>query len=107
MRITAEPTSLLQNLRAIQPAGPEVVAPPSAGATSQVPFMSALASAVQNVNETQQAAGAAAQDLATGRADNVHDVIVAMEKADLSLQLTVQTTQRALDAYREISRMQV
>jgi flagellar hook-basal body complex protein FliE len=107
MRIATEPSSLLQNLRAIQPASPEVLTPPAAGEAQQSPFMSALASAVQGVNEAQQAAGVAAQDLATGRADNVHDVVVAMEKADLSLQLTVQTTQRAVDAYREISRMQI
>jgi flagellar hook-basal body complex protein FliE len=59
------------------------------------------------VNQTQVEANTQAQQLATGEADNIQDVVLSMEKADLALQLTVQVAQRAIEAYREISRMQV
>ncbi len=80
---------------------------PGAVAGAQAPFMDRLASAVQSVNQLQQDADSQAMRLATGDANNVQDVVIAMEKADLALQLTVQVTQKAVDAYREISRMQI
>ncbi len=85
------------------PLAPAVDGPQS----GQSPFLTRLTEAVRDVDTLQHSADTAAQNLATGRADNVQDVVVAMEKADLALQLTVQVTQRAVDAYREISRMQV
>lgn len=106
MRLTSDSPSLLRTIasRAVETAP---LTPAAPGAATGAPFMSALTSAVDSVNQTQQAAATAAEQLATGQASNVHDVVVALEKADLALQLTVQTTQRAVEAYREISRMQV
>lgn len=70
-------------------------------------FADVLREALDRVNETQQQADAAVQRVATGRADDLHEAIIALEKADLTLRLTAQVTQRAVDAYREISRMQL
>jgi len=70
-------------------------------------FADILREAIDQVNETQQQADAAVQDVATGRADDLHEAIIALEKADLTLRLTAQVTQRAVEAYKEISRMQI
>ncbi len=70
-------------------------------------FAAQLRHALEQVNETQQAADAALQDVATGDADDLHQAIIALETADLTLRLTTQVTQRAVEAYREISRMQL
>jgi flagellar hook-basal body complex protein FliE len=71
------------------------------------PFLQRLGEAVKDVNSLQQEAATQQTRLATGEAQSVEDVVIAMEKADLALQLTVQVTQKAVEAYREISRMQV
>jgi len=43
----------------------------------------------------------------TGGPVDLHDVMIAMEKADISLKLLVQVRNKAVDAYKEIMRMQV
>ncbi|MGI5817265.1 MAG: flagellar hook-basal body complex protein FliE [Armatimonadota bacterium] len=70
-------------------------------------FAEVLREALARVNETQQAADSAVRRVATGDADDLHTAIIALEKADLTLRLTAQMTQRAVEAYKEISRMQL
>jgi len=43
----------------------------------------------------------------TGGPVDLHDVMISMEKADISLRLLVQVRNKAIDAYKEIMRMQV
>ena len=99
----------LNVFRPLPPAEPPTLpaAPTDGSGSEKSPFLSRLTDAVRGVNELQHVADAAVESLATGDADNVHDVAIALEKADLALQLTVQVTQKAVEAYREISRMQV
>ncbi len=85
------------------PAG-TVGGPERAGGAS---FAELLGDALRRVNEAQVAADAAIERVATGEAENLHDAVLAVEIADLSLRLTAQVTQRAVEAYREISRMQL
>jgi len=71
------------------------------------PFGRVFAEALQKVNDLQVEADHQAELVATGRAENLHTAVLAMEKANLALQLTAQVTRRAIEAYQEISRMQV
>ncbi len=43
----------------------------------------------------------------TGGDVDVHEMMIAMEKADMSLRLLVQVRNKTVDAYKEIMRMQV
>ena len=43
----------------------------------------------------------------TGESVDLHEMMIAMEKADISLRLMVQVRNKAIDAYHEIMRMQV
>ncbi len=70
-------------------------------------FADLLMDALKRVNDTQIAADRAVESVATGEAEDLHDAIVAVENADLTLRLTAQVTQRAVEAYREVSRMQL
>jgi flagellar hook-basal body complex protein FliE len=70
-------------------------------------FGEALASALGPVNGLQADADTQAQLVATGEARDLHTAAIAMERAELALQAAVQITQKAIDAYREVSRMQV
>jgi flagellar hook-basal body complex protein FliE len=46
-------------------------------------------------------------DFATGRTDNILDVVMAQDRAHQALNFTVQITNRIIESYREIMRMQV
>lgn len=66
-----------------------------------------LSDALQQVNALQQEGEAASAALITGQVQDVHSVMLAVEKANLSLGLTVEVRNKVLDAYREIMRMQI
>jgi|LSQX01.1.fsa_nt_gb flagellar hook-basal body complex protein FliE len=70
-------------------------------------FADALTRALGQVNSLHVEADRQAELLATGRAENPHDAVLALEKADLALQLTLKITEKAIGAYRQLSQMQV
>ena len=45
--------------------------------------------------------------LATGQADNIHDVTIAAAKAKISLDLVMAVRGKVVEAYKEVMRMQV
>lgn len=73
----------------------------------QKTFADTLKDAIGSVNELQKSSDKAMQDLATGRTDNVADVMIAAEKADIALKLMVQVRNKIIDAYQEVMKMQV
>ena len=75
--------------------------------STQKSFAQTLNDAIGTVNEMQKSSDKAAQDLATGRTDNVADVMIATEKADIALKLMVQVRNKIIDAYQEVMKMQV
>lgn len=93
----------------------------SIGASNQIPasrgsseasgsdqtFAATLKDAINTVNQQQVASDKAIQNLATGKTENVADVMIAAEKADISLRLMMQVRNKLIDAYQEIMKMQV
>lgn len=79
----------------------------TAGTNTEISFKSVLEGLIANANETDAADKAANLELLSGNLDNMHDVIIAGEEADIALRLTVQIKNKAMDAYSEIMRMQV
>lgn len=75
--------------------------------TTQKSFADTLNDAIGSVNELQKSSDTAAQNLATGRTDNVAEVMIAADKADIALRLMVQVRNKIIDAYQEIMKMQV
>lgn len=70
-------------------------------------FADTLKDAVQNVNQAQQQADVQMQEIATGKNHNIPEVMIAAEKADISLKLMVQVRNKIIEAYQEIMKMQV
>ncbi len=70
-------------------------------------FADTLKEAISSVNEMQKSSDKAMQNLATGRTDNIAEVMVAAEKADIALKLMVQVRNKIIDAYQEVMKMQV
>lgn len=70
-------------------------------------FGQTLVRTMNDVNNLQAEAGKAVNGLVTGEATNLHDVMIAVEKARTSFDLLMEVRNKAIDAYREIMRMQV
>lgn len=70
-------------------------------------FSSLFNDALNKVNELQLESDSYKKLLVTGDVDNLHDVTIAAEKADVALQLTLGIRNKVVEAYREIMRMQI
>jgi len=70
-------------------------------------FGSMVQDALQAVNRQQLDSQEVSRQFLTGELEDIHQLLIAGEQARVSLQLTVQITTRIIDAYREISRMQI
>ncbi len=70
-------------------------------------FAATLKEAIGQVNELQKTSDIKAQELATGKTDDIAGVMLAAEKADIALRTMVQVRNKIIDAYQEIMRMQV
>ncbi len=70
-------------------------------------FGQSLKEELERVNQLQQDAHTAIQDYAAGGDTPVHQVMLAVNKAELSLQLATQVRNKMVMAYQEVSRMQI
>lgn len=66
-----------------------------------------LVDALKKTNELELESEKMNAALATGRIEDISQVVVAAQKAEIALQLTLQLRNRATAAYQEIMRMQV
>jgi flagellar hook-basal body complex protein FliE len=62
---------------------------------------------VSKVNDIQVQSDKSIQGLASGENKNLHEVMIAVEKASISFQFMTQVRNKALEAYQEVMRMQV
>ena len=75
--------------------------------TANSTFKDIFDSALQNLNDSQLNVEQTAKKFLTGEIQDVHTVVIAMEEAKLSMQLAVEVRNKIVEAYQEISRMQV
>jgi len=74
---------------------------------ASMPFQDILQDVIANARETEAIAKQDAIDLALGNTDDIHNIMINAEKAAIALELTVQMTSKAVNAYNEIMRMQL
>ncbi|MCC6278016.1 MAG: flagellar hook-basal body complex protein FliE [Oligoflexia bacterium] len=86
-----------------------VTQPQAPGSATEVQktFADTLTDAVNSVNQLQKESDRKMQELATGKSQNIHETMIATEKADIALKLMVQVRNKIIEAYQEIMRMQV
>ena len=70
-------------------------------------FSNILKKSLDEVNELQNEADTSIKSIAEGKVDNIQDAVIAIEKADVSLKLVTEIRNKAIEAYKEIMRMQV
>jgi|GEM_PF-4386794 len=71
------------------------------------PFLDILKTSMMKVNDIQAEADEMAKRLALGEVDDVSEVSIAVEKAELALRMMVQIRDKLVDAYQQIARMSV
>ena len=77
-------------------------------ATGGADFATALKTAISEVNQAQQSAQQMSQEFAAGNSDvNLQDVMVNLQKANLSFQQMVQVRNKLVTAYHDIMNMPV
>ena len=95
----------LKTLQAIPE--PFASGPSKVAAPSEAGFGDLLKQAVEKVNHMQHEAGRLEDAVARGEDVNIHQAVIAGEKAGLSFQLMTKVRNKLLDAYEEVMRMQV
>jgi flagellar hook-basal body complex protein FliE len=70
-------------------------------------FGSMLASAVQQVNQLQNDASQSIQKFLTGEGEELHNVALATQRAEVAFDLGVQVRNKVVSAYQEIMKMQL
>jgi len=70
-------------------------------------FSNFITSTIEQVNQSQIDSDRSIQKLHSGEAQNLHDVMISVEQADISLRMLVQVRNKAIQAYEEIMRMQI
>lgn len=70
-------------------------------------FGSLLDNAISQVNEMQLESDGLKNQLVIGELDNLHDLTIATEKANIALQITMSIRNKIVEAYKEIMRIQI
>ena len=78
-------------------------AAPSEGAS----FGEILKDAVHEVDALQKQADESIEKLATGQSGSIHETLIAMQRAELSMRTLIAIRSKVITAYQEIMRMQV
>ena len=68
-------------------------------------FSDFIKQAVKHVNDMEIEADRSIEKLAKGQV-GIHETMISLQKADISLRLLLQVRNKAMDAYREVMRMQ-
>lgn len=78
----------------------------SAGASVGESFGSVLSNAVHAVDQLHDAAASQVSNLVRGGGADLNNVMIAVEKADVSFQLMMQVRNKIVNAYQDIEKMQ-
>jgi flagellar hook-basal body complex protein FliE len=92
-RAGSAPDAATPPLRAAQPRGSS--------------FVSLIDKTLSETERLQDAADGMVKSMATGEITDVHQVMLAMNRADLSFRMMLEVRNKLLDAYQEVMRLQV
>jgi flagellar hook-basal body complex protein FliE len=86
---------------------PNVSAIPGTAAAAENSFKDTVKQLLSDVNDKLVVSDQNTQDLAMGKTNDIQKVVTSVEEANLALQYTMAVRTKLLDAYQEISRMQL
>jgi flagellar hook-basal body complex protein FliE len=107
MPITINPMAAAQAVQALSDAGAAQATTAAGGsAAAPMPFSDLLTDAVGQVNQLEAQAHNAVTGLMTGAGVDVHQAMIATEKASMAFELTLAVRNKAVQAYQQIIGMQ-
>ena len=74
---------------------------------AQKSFSSILKESLESVNESQIKSDQLTEKMTLGQDVDLHQVMIASQKASVTMQLTLEIRNKAVEAYQEMMRMQV
>jgi flagellar hook-basal body complex protein FliE len=91
----------------VPPSGSAAYSPSEAsgGSLAQDSFPNVLNQLLHSAAHSHESAEAAVRDMALGKTDNLHGVMLQMAQADLTFHLILEIRNRLTDAYQEIMKM--
>jgi flagellar hook-basal body complex protein FliE len=66
-------------------------------------FVNTLKEVIDSTNTLTKESEKAALDLSSGKSANIHEAMIAMQKADISLRLLVKMTNEIISGYKELN----
>src|SRR5690242_10443109 len=94
----------INGLGTLAKAGGQVAKAAAAGASPVTSFADSLTEMIDKVEQTQGDANGAVVNMLDGSGE-VHDAMIALQRAELNLQLTVQVRNKLVQAYQDVMRM--
>lgn len=95
----------------IEPAGLPPAPPEprssSAAKPAEGPFATVINRLLATANTNQAQADQAVRELAMGRTDDLHNVMLAVAQADLTFRLVLEIRNRLVEGFQEVLRLQV
>ena len=82
------------------------IAGSSAAAAAGVPFAGMLQTMIQQTSALDQKASQAVTGLLNGSGVEIHDAMIATQKADMAFELALQVRNKAVGAYQQMMGMQ-
>jgi flagellar hook-basal body complex protein FliE len=90
----------------LPPTSPTNPTAPSGTAGEEGEFGATLKNAINQVDQLDQDSKAQETELLKGDRQDVHNVMIAVEKADVAFQLMMQVRNKIVNAYQEVSKLQ-
>ncbi len=103
----ADPLGLINGPQGASPIRPGVSGAPGSPAAPGASFKDALMKQLDQVNRLQQDAEIAIEDVVSGKRDDMDQVLIAKQKADIAFQMLLQVRNQMMDAYEEIKQIRV
>jgi flagellar hook-basal body complex protein FliE len=75
--------------------------------STTTPFCNFLKKSISEVNTLQKDANVAVKKLATGEEKDIHNTMIALQKAEVAFELVLQIQSKLIAAYDELRRMPI
>jgi flagellar hook-basal body complex protein FliE len=97
----------IEALAALEPSSLTKAAALNSSTTAPDTAFDTVLDSLDRLNTQMQANDQSIQQLALGGTDNLHQVMMSLERTRLAFELALQVRNKALEAYQELMRMQV
>ncbi len=79
---------------------------PGKSAENRKSFASTIEDSLKNVNELQSQKRDMIESFAAGESENVHELMITLQKAGLAVNMTSAVRNKVMEAYKELMRIQ-